>query len=149
MIRGMIEYEATQLRMYYTANYAPGVRSITGNLTTSRVGYSGHIATLYTLVPVFSLISLLCLIYLVLALRTGLQYKGDFDPMDSTCLIAASAAAATKGLLVVGADGGHEGDRKALLSTRMMYEEGQGLVLSHRSPARGDTDDEEISVLRV
>lgn len=29
-IRGFVEYEGTSLRMYYTANHAPGLRSING-----------------------------------------------------------------------------------------------------------------------
>jgi hypothetical protein len=101
-------------------------KTSTGNLTTSCVGYYGQSASLYTLLAVFSIITLLCGIYLALALRTGLPYKGVFDPMDTTCLIAASAAAAAKGMLMVSADGRHEGDRKAFLSTRVMYEEGRG-----------------------
>lgn len=34
---------------------------------------------------------------------------------------------------MLGADGGHESDRKVLLGIRIMYEEGQGLVAVHTS----------------
>ena len=147
MIRGMVEYEGTQMRMYYSANLAKGRRNITGNLTTSRVGYTGEVATLYTLIPVFGSIAVLCTVYFVLALKTGLRYEGDFDPMDTTYLIAASAAAAEKGMLVLGTDGGHESDRRSLLRTRVVYEDGLGLVTPHAPPVITEDAGESLEMM--
>jgi hypothetical protein len=137
MIRGMIEYEGTQLRMYYTSKIAPGVRNMTGVLNTSQLGYSGQQAILYTLLPVLSILTIICGAYLILALQTGLPHTDDFDPLDTTCLIAASASGAKKGMLVIDGAGSCEAENKSLLSTRILYEEGQGLVTVHANQSPG------------
>ena len=137
MIRGMIEYEGTQLRMYYTFKKAPGLRNAIGVLNTSRLGYSGQQAVLYTLLPVLSILTIFCGAYLILALRTGLPHTDDFNPLDTTCLIAASASGAKKGMLVIDSTGSHEAENKSLLSTRILYEEGQGFATAHANQALG------------
>lgn len=137
MIRGMLEYEGTQLRMYYISKNAPGVRNMTGVLNTSRLGYSGQQAILYTLLPVLSILSIVCGAYLILALQTRLPHTDDFDPLDITCLIAASASGAKKGMLVIDGTGSREAENKSLLSTRILYEEGQGFVSVHANQALG------------
>ncbi|KAG9515758.1 hypothetical protein KCU93_g9385, partial [Aureobasidium melanogenum] len=93
-IRGFIEYEGTNLRMYYTANHAPGLRSINGSYSVWRVGYHGRYTALVTIAPQLFIILLLAGYCVYYGMTSGMQNVGSFDPTNSTCLIAASATGA-------------------------------------------------------
>jgi hypothetical protein len=50
-IRGVIEYEGTNLRMYYTANEAPGQRYVHGTYSVARLGYKEQSTSLVLILP--------------------------------------------------------------------------------------------------
>jgi hypothetical protein len=133
LIRGLYEIEGTNLRMYYTANEAPGIRNITGYSSDNRLGYAGQRVIIYTLGPPLACLCALWIVSLVIATQTGFRYRGSFDPTNSTSIILGSALAAKNGRLdrlVVYGDGSFGDDfvRRAALGMDIKFEEGQGLV---------------------
>jgi hypothetical protein len=99
-IRGFIEYEGSNLRMYYTVGQkAPGRRKIEGVYSVWRVGYQGQIAGIMTLLPeLFVLLALgaVCVYY---GVASKVAFLGPFDPSKPVCLIAASASGSSRGRL--------------------------------------------------
>ncbi|TLD33695.1 hypothetical protein PspLS_00234 [Pyricularia sp. CBS 133598] len=76
-LKGILEYHGTQLRMYYSANDAPGRSAINGSYQVFRIGYHHTQPT-----------ALLMLLPLIV-----------FDPTNSTALITAAAKGAAGGRL--------------------------------------------------
>lgn len=93
-IRDFIEYEGTNLCMYYTANHAPCLRSINGAYSVWRVGYHGHYTALVTIAPQLFILLLLAGYCVYYGMTSEIQNVGSFDPTNSTCFIAASATGA-------------------------------------------------------
>ncbi|KAF6827195.1 fungal specific transcription factor domain-containing protein [Colletotrichum musicola] len=106
-VRGFIEYEGTNLRMYYTANEAPGRSTVTGNYTVVRVGYSNIQPTaLAFLLSLLGYVLLVAVWYTCMRLKTGSLIVDDFDPTNNIALVAAAAAGGGSGKLAFDAAGG-------------------------------------------
>jgi hypothetical protein len=116
--------------MYYTANEAPGLRDVTGITTSTRLSYASQRTVLYFLVPPLAVTYCLCIVYLFVAIRTGVRYSGTFDPTNSTCLILGGAAAGRNERLAVVGDGSgvDKLEKRGVLEMRVKFEEGAGLV---------------------
>lgn len=99
-LRGIFEFESSNLRVYYSANQAPGRRDVNGTYSVWRVGYNGGHVTLAGLLPPLVILLGMALAYIVLGARTKCSTVSPFvDPMNSTWLIAASATGGTLGRL--------------------------------------------------
>lgn len=105
-MRGYIEYFATNLRMYYSANAPPGRRAITGTHTVWRVGYHGSPIVLAGLLPPLTLIVGLAATYTALGIRAGTAPIADFDPVDTLSLLIAGAAGGQAGTLALAGKAG-------------------------------------------
>jgi hypothetical protein len=139
MLRGLIEYEGTTLRMTYTAVNAPGRRNITGMYHIWRLGYDSKPATLALLVPCLAFILILSAYYSWFGLHSGTIIDGPFDPTNSISLIVAGAAGGA-------ADGLHFADKgdvnpqdEAIQHIRLKYGGPAGFEVSQEHPHRIET----------
>ncbi|PWW74725.1 hypothetical protein C7212DRAFT_365224 [Tuber magnatum] len=89
LLRGLYEIEMTALRFYYSANFPPSSRNITGNLTYIRMGYNGGIGAIYALVPL-ALVSAIGSGFLIWGLMAGGELS-RFNPTHPSSLIYASS----------------------------------------------------------
>lgn len=89
ILKGFYEIEMTSLRLYYSANSAPGARNVTGSLTHFRMGYNGTPEALYALVPLAFIVAM-ALGYLTYGLRVG-GHLFEFNPTRTTSLLVASS----------------------------------------------------------
>jgi hypothetical protein len=142
-LQGIIEYESSNLRIYYAANSAPGLRSITGNFSVWRVGYDGPpISLISFLLPMIFILGMACG-YVFLGVRTKRRYVSGFEATNSTCLIVASAAGGAAGYLPLLRDGGLKVKDERVLGTRVRFTGPDGLVVVPES----ETDVEEFQIL--
>ncbi|KAI6253302.1 hypothetical protein MCOR27_010724 [Pyricularia oryzae] len=99
-LKGIIEYEGTQLRMYYAANEAPGRSDVNGTYQVSRIGYHQTQPTaLLILLPLILYVLVVSWWFTWVGLRTGSEINDAFDPTNSTALITAAASGAAGGRL--------------------------------------------------
>jgi hypothetical protein len=91
MIRGMLDYEATYIRLLYSTHVNDStpqlcLRNITGSADLQKFGWSssGHNAAY--LIPI-TLVNLTTVIILIVAMRTGTSILPRFDPTDPESLI--------------------------------------------------------------
>lgn len=127
-IRGFIEYEGTNLRMYYTANQAPGLKDISGNYTVWRIGYEGHHSALMTILPQLLVVLSLAAFCVYYGMASGSKTVGSFDPTDSTCLITASAIGAARDKLKLPVMRHNISSDSRLGSAEIRYDNVNGLV---------------------
>lgn len=126
-IRGFIEYEGSNLRMYYTVNRAPSSHNISGTYTVWRVGYQGHIAGVMTLLPellIMLAVGVFCISY---GAASKIKLLGSFDPSDPACLISAGARGGSKGRLKIPKELSGCYDGKGYTGS-IRYDERDGLV---------------------
>ncbi|KAF6816375.1 fungal specific transcription factor domain-containing protein [Colletotrichum sojae] len=106
-VRGFIGYEGTNLRMYYTANEAPGRSPVTGNYTVVRVGYSNiQPAAFAFLLSLLGYVLIVAVWYTCMGPKTGSLIVDDFDPTNNIALVAAAAAGGGSGKLAFDDAGG-------------------------------------------
>ncbi|KAF6829252.1 fungal specific transcription factor domain-containing protein [Colletotrichum plurivorum] len=130
-VRGFIEYEGTNLRMYYTANEAPGRSPVTGNYTVVRVGYSNIQPTaLAFLLSLLGYVLLVAVWYTCMGLKTGSLIVDDFDPTNNIALVAAAAAGGGSGKLAFDAAGGSKPSLVPVMGARVRHEGREGLVIA-------------------
>jgi hypothetical protein len=127
MIRGMLEYEGTNMRVYYAANDAPGKTPVAGQITVWRLGYNGQPIALASILPPFIFILVLGAVFTIMGIRTGLVRVSGFTPTRSTCLIEASAIGGQMGNFNVGKSGILGADA-SLLDVKLRFVGGQGFV---------------------
>lgn len=136
-LKGIIEFEGSHLRLYYSANEAEGVRDVNGTYSIWRVGYSGQIITLGGLLPPLLIIAGVAIFYVILGARTKCRVISSFvDPMSSTWLVAASATGGTAGRLQGLQNGIMKPHDARILSFRVGFEKEPGLV-THSSQSVG------------
>ncbi|KAF9870998.1 hypothetical protein CkaCkLH20_11415 [Colletotrichum karsti] len=110
-LRGIVEYEGTNLRIYYSANEAAGRSTVNGTYNVLRVGYHQTQPTaLLILLPLLLYVVIVAWSYTWVGLRTGLHIEDGFNPTDSTSLVTAAAAGAESGKL--GFEGMSSGNHK-------------------------------------
>lgn len=128
-LTGIIEFEGSNLRLYYAANEAPGRRDVNGTYRVWRVGYGGQAVTLASLLPPLAVVAGMAAAYAALGARTGrADVSALVDPMSSTWLVAASATGAGSGRLR-GLQGGIARPRDArVLALGVGFEREHGLV---------------------
>lgn len=92
LLLGIVEFESSYQRIYYTANQAPGRRGVNGTFSTVRFGYKGNPVSMAGLLPPLVIIVAIAVTYVFLGLRTRCStVPASIDPRSSTWLIAASA----------------------------------------------------------
>jgi hypothetical protein len=128
MIRGILEYEGTNMRVYYAANDAPGKAAVAGQFTVWRLGYNGQLIALASILPPFLFILVLGAVFTIMGIRTGMVRVSRFSPTRSTCLIEASAMGGHLGNLNIGKSGILGADKASLLDVKMRFVIGQGFV---------------------
>lgn len=121
-MRGFIEYEGTNLRMYYTANEAPGRSPVTGNYTAVI-----QPTALAFLLSLLGYVLLVAVWYTCMGLKTGGLIVDDFDPTNNIALVAAAATGGGCGKLAFDAAGG---SKPGLMGARVRYEGREGLVIA-------------------
>lgn len=89
ILKGFYEIEMTSLRLYYSSNFPPGRREITGTLTHFRMGYNGSIEALYALGPL-AIVVIMGVSYLVWGLWVGGEMF-EFNPTRASSLLVASS----------------------------------------------------------
>ncbi|KAF4488475.1 putative transcriptional regulatory protein [Colletotrichum fructicola Nara gc5] len=106
-MRGIIEYEGTNLRIYYAANEADGRSTVNGTYEVFRMGYHQTTPTaLLIALPLIVYILVVAWWYTWTGLRTGSSIDDEFHPTNSTALVTAAAAGATNGKLGLDGRGG-------------------------------------------
>ncbi|KAF0331895.1 fungal specific transcription factor domain-containing protein [Colletotrichum asianum] len=106
-MRGIIEYEGTNLRIYYAANEADGRSIVNGTYEVFRMGYHQTTPTaLLIVLPLIVYILVVAWWYTWTGLRTGSSIDDEFNPTNSTALVTAAAAGATNGKLGLDGRGG-------------------------------------------
>ncbi|KAF5503626.1 putative transcriptional regulatory protein [Colletotrichum fructicola] len=106
-MRGIIEYEGTNLRIYYAANEADGRSTVNGTYEVFRMGYHQTTPTaLLIALPLIVYILVVAWWYTWTGLRTGSSIDDEFNPTNSTALVTAAAAGATNGKLGLDGRGG-------------------------------------------
>lgn len=144
-LKGYIEFYSTNLRMYYAANEPPGRRPVTGNYTVWRVGYKGQPIIFANMLPPLCMVCALAVTYIVLGLRTGVEYVSRFNPIDGLPMMVASAAGGRAGLMPVQKSfSGRARDAK-ILRTSVIYNASSGQLeaLTDRS-----AEEEEVELVR-
>lgn len=129
-LTGIIEFEGSNLRMYYAANEAPGRRDVNGTYYIRRFGYNGQPVTLAGLLPPLVIITAMAIMYTILGLRTKCEVISSplVDPMSSTWLVAASAAGGSSGRLRGLQNGITRPRDSRTLAARVGFEKDHGLV---------------------
>ncbi|KAF2105956.1 hypothetical protein BDV96DRAFT_655093 [Lophiotrema nucula] len=128
MIRGMIEFEGTHLRVYYAVNDAPGTVPVAGSYSVWRLGYNGQPVGLLGISPPLLFFLILAVTYLAMGMSAGQRYVSNFEPTSSTCLIAASAAGGQSGRLFVPKKGDLQADDQDVLKVNVRFTGIDGLV---------------------
>ncbi|KAL3291599.1 fungal specific transcription factor domain-containing protein [Colletotrichum asianum] len=106
-MRGIIEYEGTNLRIYCAANEADGRSIVNGTYEVFRMGYHQTTPTaLLIVLPLIVYILVVAWWYTWTGLRTGSSIDDEFNPTNSTALVTAAAAGATNGKLGLDGRGG-------------------------------------------
>ncbi|KAF4871698.1 Transcriptional activator protein acu-15 [Colletotrichum siamense] len=106
-MRGIIEYEGRNLRIYYAANEADGRSTVNGTYEVFRMGYHQTTPTaLLIVLPLIVYILVVAWCYTWTGLRTGSSIDDEFNPTNSTALVTAAAAGATNGKLGLDGRGG-------------------------------------------
>jgi hypothetical protein len=137
MIRGILEYEGTNMRVYYAANDAPGKVAVAGQFTVWCLGYNGQLLAIASILPPFVFILVLGAVFTVMGIRTGMVRVSNFSPTRSTCLIEASAIGGHLRNLNIGKSGISGADMASLLDVKMRFVAGQGFVDAVES-SKGD-----------
>lgn len=89
ILRGFYEIEMTSLRLYYSANFPPGSRQVTGTLSYFRMGYNGPVEALYALGPL-TIVVAMGLGYLIWGLWVG-GGMFEFNPIRASSILVASS----------------------------------------------------------
>ncbi|KAF4921621.1 Cutinase transcription factor 1 alpha [Colletotrichum viniferum] len=106
-MRGIIEYEGTNLRIYYAANEADCRSTVNGTYEVFRMGYHQTTPTaLLIVLPLIVYILVVAWWYTWTGLRTGSSIDDEFNPTNSTALVTAAAAGASSGKLGLDGRGG-------------------------------------------
>jgi hypothetical protein len=88
----MIEFEGTNLRIYYAANEAPGRAMVSGEYIVQRIGYDGRPLGLLAVLPPLAIILVMASVCIVMGVGTGIRFVHGFEPTNSVSLVTASAA---------------------------------------------------------
>lgn len=92
-----------------------GYHSVTGIVSSWRLGYNGATAPVATLFPLQGFILLCAIFVVVIGASTRVKYVSTFDPTNTTHLIVASAAGAKAGGLgALGGENAIHADARAL-----------------------------------
>ena len=121
LLQGMVEYQATKLRMILSAemnstNVQPsGFQPIEGVIASWRLGYNGATAPIATLFPLQGFILLCAIFVVVMGATTGVKHVSTFDPTNTTHIIIASALGGKNGGLgALGGESAIHADARAL-----------------------------------
>lgn len=129
---GVTEYYATYFRMLASAQLgaslnASHTRKIDGYVEYWALGYSGEVTPAATLFPLQLVVLVGAIIAVSVGSRTRVKRVSKFNPMDTTCLIVASAEGGRNGgLASLQAESAIRVDEDAL-SLRVRYTEAEGL----------------------
>lgn len=139
LIQGMLEYEATYLRMILSATLNQTMplgfnrmyNPVYGTVESWRVGYNGEIAPLATLLPLQAFLLVCAAVIVFTGFKTGVRNVSKFDPTNTTCLIVASAAGGKNGgLAELRGEDAIQVDEKAL-ALKIQYMGLEGLQEVH------------------
>lgn len=145
-LKGYIEFYATSLRLYYSANEPPGRRPVTGNFTVWRMGYKGQPIVLASLLPPLVLVCGLAITYVVLGLQTGVGYVSGFNPIDGLPMMVASAAGGRAGVMPLHESLSEKARDAKILRTSVMYDAAAGHLITMSD--RGTDEDIELVGVR-
>ncbi|KIW70031.1 hypothetical protein PV04_02342 [Phialophora macrospora] len=150
-LRGIIQFEGSNLRVYYGSNEPPGRHAVQGSYTVWRVGYNGRPVVLISLLPPLVIILVLAVAYVVIGSRTtGTGHVSDFDPINTVCLITAAAVGGASGLLPArNLVGGmtRPRDRKILGGVRLVFDDKDGLIETKQEQQRQQQEEEGIMLV--
>lgn len=126
-IRGMIEFQGTNLRIYYAANEAPGRATVSGEYIVQRMGYDGQPLGLVAVLPPLAIILVMASVCIVMGVGTGIRFVHGFEPTNSVALITASAAGGRAGNLQFSNEQGSQ-INKEILQVKLRFSSKEGLV---------------------
>jgi hypothetical protein len=127
VIRGMIEFEGTNLRIYYAANEAPGRALVTGQYTVQRIGYNGQLLGIIAVLPPLVFILVMASGFIVVGVSTRIRFVHVFEPTNSVSLITASAAGGQAGKLQIANEQISKIDKR-VLQAKLRFSHMEGLV---------------------
>ncbi|KAK7521279.1 uncharacterized protein IWZ02DRAFT_482394 [Phyllosticta citriasiana] len=129
-LRGVFEYQGTMARIHYRAQNSPGLaKSIKGNFTIERMGWSGSPTSIASLLPLLTFVLGSAIWYCLEGMRAENRHATTWDPLNPVCLMAAGAAGGSAGRLGVfqGKGGADEKDR-TIKKIKVRFVGEQGLI---------------------
>ena len=127
IIRGMIEFEGANLRVYYAANEAPSRAMIGGEYIVQRMGYDGQPLGLVAVLPPLAIVLVMASVCVVTGVGTVIRFVHGLEPTNSVSLITASTAGGPAGCSQLYNEQGSQIDEE-VLQVKLRFSSKEGLI---------------------